>query len=62
MLDQLKRSGIVRLFEAHFYRRDGKIIWAEVNARALRNAANQVTFYEGSIEDITARISRGVRT
>ena len=55
MLDQLRRSGIVRLFEAHFYRRDGKIIWAEVNARALRNAANQVTFYEGSLQEITAR-------
>src|SRR3989449_4938410 len=27
LLDQLKRSGIVRLFEAHFYRRVGKIIW-----------------------------------
>src|SRR6266487_3870635 len=55
MLNLLKRSGIVRLFEARFYRRDGKIIWAEANARALRNAANQVTYYEGSLEDITAR-------
>jgi PAS domain S-box-containing protein len=55
MLNLLKRSGIVRLFEAHIYRRDGKIFWAEANARALRNAANQVTYYEGSLEDITAR-------
>src|SRR6266516_2764569 len=55
MLNLLKRSGVVRLFEARFYRRDGKIIWAEANARALRNAANQVTYYEGSLEDITAR-------
>src|SRR5262249_26528887 len=55
MLEQLKRSGIVRLFEARFYRRDGRIIWTEVNARALRNAANQVIHYEGSLEDITAR-------
>ena len=55
MLKQLKQSGIVRLFEAHFYRRDGKIIWADVNVRGLRNAANEVNFYEGSLEDITAR-------
>jgi len=55
LLNLLKRSGIVRSFEAHFYRRDGKIIWAEVNARALRGAANQVTHYEGSLEDITER-------
>src|SRR5437773_7881037 len=55
LLNLLKRSGIVRSFEAHFYRRDGKIIWAEVNARALRGAADQVTHYEGSLEDITER-------
>ncbi len=57
MLDQLRRSGIVRLFEARFYRRDGKIIWAEVNARALRNAANQVTFYEGTSTTAGASMS-----
>jgi PAS domain S-box-containing protein len=55
MLNLLKSSGIARSFEAHFYRRDGKIIWAEANARALRNAANQVTFYEGSLVDIAER-------
>jgi PAS domain S-box-containing protein len=55
MVDQLKRFGIVRLFETHIFRRDGRIIWAEVNARACRNAANEVTYYEGSLEDITAR-------
>jgi PAS domain S-box-containing protein len=55
LLDQLKRSGIVRLFSAHLFRRDGKIICAEVNARGLRNAANQVICYEGSLEDITER-------
>jgi len=55
LLNQLKRSGIVRLFEARLHRRDGKIIWAEANARALRNAANQVTYYEGTLEDISAR-------
>src|SRR5213075_1936700 len=55
LLNQLKRSGIVRLFEARLHRRDGKIIWAEANARALRIAANQVTYYEGTLEDISAR-------
>ncbi len=55
LLNQLKRTGIARLFEAHFYRRDGKIIWTEVNARAIRNASSQVVHYEGSLGDITAR-------
>jgi len=55
MLNQLKRSGVVRSFEVHLYRRDGKIIWAEANVRALRNDAHQVTYYEGSLQDISAR-------
>jgi len=55
MLNLLKRSGIIRSFEARLRRHSGTIIWAEANARAVRNAANQVAYYEGSLEDITAR-------
>jgi PAS domain S-box-containing protein len=55
MLNLLKRSGIVRLFEARLRRHNGTIIWAEANVRAVRNAANQVAYYEGSLDDITAR-------
>jgi PAS domain S-box-containing protein len=54
-LKLLKRSGIIRSFEARLHRRNGTIIWAEVNARAVRNVTNQVAYYEGSLEDITAR-------
>ena len=55
LLDALKRSGMVRFFEARFYRRDGKIIWAAANARVILNELDQTVFYEGSLEDITAR-------
>src|SRR5437764_849747 len=55
LLEELKKSGIVRGFEARFYRRDGKIIWARANARAIRNDLQRVIFFEGSLEDITAR-------
>ena len=55
LLNALKLSGIIRLFETQFYRRDGKIIWAEVNARVIRNDQDKVICYEGSLEDITTR-------
>src|SRR5439155_24408573 len=55
LLGELSNSGIVRGFEARFYRRDGKIIWARANARVIRNDLQRVIFFEGSLEDITAR-------
>ena len=55
LLSGLRRSGIVRLFQARFHRRDGTKIWAEVNARMIWNDRNDLVFYEGSLEDITAR-------
>ena len=55
LLNELKRVGIVRLFEAQFFRRDGRIIWAETNARVIRSDRDQTTYYEGSLEDITSR-------
>src|SRR6266516_3204621 len=42
VLDELEHSGVLRGFEGRFYRRDGKIIWAEANARAIRNNLGQV--------------------
>ncbi|WP_233258760.1 adenylate/guanylate cyclase domain-containing protein [[Phormidium] sp. ETS-05] len=42
-------------FEAQVYRKDGSIIWISENARAVRNAAGQLIFYEGIVEDITQR-------
>src|SRR5438105_9122078 len=58
LMTKLKQSGLVRHFEAEFYRHDGKLLWAEVNARAIHNRQNQVLdvlCYEGSLEDITER-------
>jgi PAS domain S-box-containing protein len=55
LLKTLKRTGIVRLFEGRFSRRDGRVIWAETNVRAIRNERDEVVFYEGSLEDVTAR-------
>jgi PAS domain S-box-containing protein len=55
LLESLNQSGIVRFFEAQFYRRDGRIIRTEVNARIIRNHHEQAIYYEGSLQDISAR-------
>jgi PAS domain S-box-containing protein len=51
----MKREGIVRDFEAQLYKRDGTIIWVNDTARAVKDAQGQVLYYEGSLEEITAR-------
>ena len=55
LMGNLIGSGVVRFFEAQFQRRDGKVIWAETNARVVRDGLAKVAFYEGSLEDITSR-------
>lgn len=42
-------------FESEVYRRDGSVIWIAENARAVRDAAGRLKYYEGTVEDITAR-------
>ncbi len=42
-------------FESRIYRKDGSIIWIAENVRAIRDAAGQLLFYEGTVEDITQR-------
>jgi PAS domain S-box-containing protein len=51
----LERDGVVRDFEVQLRRRDGTIIWALQNSRAVRDNEGQVVCYEGAIEDITER-------
>src|SRR5581483_7675984 len=42
-------------FESRIYRKDGSIIWIAENVRAIRNARGRLLYYEGTVEDITAR-------
>jgi len=37
-------------------RRDGRLIWLSENTRVVRDAEGVATFYEGTIEDITAQV------
>jgi sigma-B regulation protein RsbU (phosphoserine phosphatase) len=50
-------------FESQIFRKDGSIIWISENCRAIRGPRNEVRYYEGTVEDITARrqAEEGVR-
>jgi PAS domain S-box-containing protein len=51
----MDREGIVRDAEVQVRRYDGTVIWVRDTARAIRNAEPPVVYYEGAVEDITAR-------
>jgi sigma-B regulation protein RsbU (phosphoserine phosphatase) len=51
----MREKGIVKEFEAQIYQKDGSIIWISENARAVNDAQGNILFYEGMVEDITAR-------
>jgi PAS domain S-box-containing protein len=54
-LAELDSNGVVKDFVAEFKRTDGERIWVRENTRAVRDDAGHIMFYEGSLEDITAR-------
>ncbi|MGL5065855.1 MAG: sensor domain-containing protein [Microcoleus sp.] len=51
----IEENGSVSEFESQVYRADGTKIWISENGRAVRDAAGNLLFYEGTVEDITAR-------
>lgn len=53
--DLMERHGVVTEFEAQIRRKDGSIIWITENARCVRDESGRLLYYEGTVEDITAR-------
>lgn len=51
----LERDGVVTNFENLNRRYDGSAIWVRDNARAVRGPDGKTLYYEGAIEDVTAR-------
>lgn len=51
----LQQEDILSNFEAQIRRKDGTVIWIAENARVVRDGAGQVRYYEGTVQDITAR-------
>ena len=54
----LERDGFVRGFVSEVHRhKTRERIWISENAHVVRDAAGQVLFYEGTVEDITERVT-----
>ena len=51
----MQNKGVVSEFEVQVYRKDGNVIWININAREVRDEQNSLLYYEGLVEDITAR-------
>ena len=54
-IEQIQRDGVVSDFESQIRRRDGSIIWISENARTVRDGAGKILYYEGMVENISAR-------
>jgi len=52
---ELERDGGASSFEMQMYTYHRTVIWVQNNARIARGADGDVLYYEGSLEDITAR-------
>ncbi len=51
----LQQSDKLDKFESQVYRKDGSVIWISENARAVRDPQARLLYYEGTVEDVTAR-------
>lgn len=51
----LEREGVIIGLESSWTRTDGSVIYVRESARTIRDAAGNVLYYEGTVEDITAR-------
>ena len=51
----LAKSGEIRGFETEVWHRSGGKIWVTFNVKAIKNESGDIIWYEGTLEDITAR-------
>ncbi len=51
----METQGVVTHFESEIYRKDGSVIWISESARAVRNEAGVIEYYEGTVVDISER-------
>jgi PAS domain S-box-containing protein len=53
--EEIEKNDLVAEFEAEVYKLDKSKIWVSENARAVRDTKGKLLYYEGTVEDITAR-------
>ena len=54
-MDILEKNDRVIDFESEVKTSSGKTIWIKENARVVRDESGDIQYYEGTVEDITAR-------
>ncbi|MCU0545047.1 MAG: PAS domain S-box protein [Oscillatoriaceae cyanobacterium Prado104] len=54
-IELMENCGEVSEFESEVYRKDGSTVWISESARAVFDAHDRVTYYQGFVEDITDR-------
>ncbi|MEO8354000.1 MAG: PAS domain S-box protein, partial [Chthoniobacteraceae bacterium] len=54
-IETMEEHGHVSHFVSQVYRQDGSVIWVSEHAREVRDPHGRLLFYEGTVEDITAR-------
>jgi two-component system sensor histidine kinase/response regulator len=54
-VDEMQKNDAVHSFESEIYRKDGSIMWISENARAVRDAKGNISYFEGMVEDISER-------
>jgi len=52
---RLEAAEAITDFESQIRRRDGSLLWVSENARAVRDAGGALLYYEGTVQDISAR-------
>ncbi len=53
--NKIKKYGSVKDEEIRLKKKDGKVFWGSVTAVVVRNEKGDISFYDGIIEDISAR-------
>jgi PAS domain S-box-containing protein/putative nucleotidyltransferase with HDIG domain len=58
LLELLEKDNYVVGFETRYYKKDHSIIWVNAGVWTIRDANNNILYYEGIVEDITDRIQQ----
>ncbi|TAF49947.1 MAG: PAS domain S-box protein [Oscillatoriales cyanobacterium] len=51
----LDQHDVIKDFEYQSYRKDGGVIWIQIDARVVKDSRHQVLYYEGMVQDVTDR-------
>jgi PAS domain S-box-containing protein len=56
MVRKLLEHGIVTAFETRMVRRDGQLIWVQINGRPVYDASGNLMHLEGMVQDVTEKM------